>query len=105
MLKREARCLNLLTFSTGWEPMSLYWLVRLQQLNLCFSCQQMNLLKQVNLLKLLKQLTQLGLTETSPQLSSLLSSPNPLRWRMLQWHLHLCLAPLKGQILMWGTLQ
>ena len=86
MLKREARCLNLLTCSTGWEPMSLYWLVRLQQLNHCFSCQQMNLLNlQLNLLKLLKQqLAQLGLTATSPQLNSLLSSPNPLRWRMLQ---------------------
>ena len=66
MLKREAKCLNLLTFSTGWAPMFLFWLVRLQQLNL------------------LKQLAQLGLTETSPQLNSLLSSPNPLRWRMLQ---------------------
>ena len=79
MLKREARCLNLLTFSTGWEPMSLYWLVRLQQLNHCFSCQQMNLLKH--------QLTQLGLNETSPQLNSLLSLPNPLRWKTLQCHL------------------
>ena len=104
MLKREARCLNLLTCSTGWAPMSLYWLVRLHQLNLCFSFQQMNLLKQLNLLKLLKRQAQLGLTATSPQLNSLLSSPNPLRWRMLQWHLHLCLAPLKGQILRWGTL-
>ena len=82
MVRREAKCLNLLTFSTGWAPMFLFWLVRRQQLNLCFSCQQMNLLNPLKLLK--QQLAQLGLSETSPQLNSLLSSPNPLRWRMLQ---------------------